>query len=163
MMIRRATNADWPAIWDMLRPVFRAGATYAIDRDISENAARAYWLDQPAACYVATENGAWLGTYYIKTNAAGGGAHVCNCGYVTSESARGRGVAAAMCLHSQDEARRLGYCAIQFNMVLASNSGALRLWHRLGFETVGQVPRVFDHPEQGLVDGHVMYKWLEST
>ena len=160
MTIRPATDADWPGIWAILEPVFRAGTTYAIDRDISEEAARAYWLRAPAACYVSVAEGQILGTYYIKTNAPGGGAHVCNCGYVTGEAARGRGVAEAMCQHSQDAARQLGYRAIQFNMVLASNTGALRLWHRLGFETVGRVPRVFEHPDLGLVDGHVMFKWL---
>ena len=160
MILRPATEADWPQIWAMLEPVFRAGTTYAIDREITEQAARAYWLEAPAACFVVDEVGALLGTYYIKTNAGGGGAHVCNCGYVTAEAARGRGVAAAMCEHSQTQARRLGYRAMQFNMVLASNEGAVRLWHRLGFETVGRVPKVFDHPDVGLVDGHVMYKWL---
>lgn len=118
------------------------------------------WCDSSAASFVAEEGGRTIGTYYIKANAAGGGAHVCNCGYVTSTAAQGRGIARAMCLHSQDQARALGYKAMQFNMVLASNVGALALWHKLGFETVGVLPRVFDHPSRGLVDAHVMYKWL---
>lgn len=162
MIIRPATSEDWPGIWAILEPVFRAGTTYAIARDITEAQARTYWLDTPAACYVA-EDKEVLGTFYIRTNAQGGGAHVCNCGYVTAEAARGRGIAEAMCLHSQDAARALGYKAMQFNMVLASNVGAVRLWDRLGYETVGKLPKVFDHPELGLVDAFVMYKWLEGA
>lgn len=158
-MIRRATDADWPAIWDMLRPVFRAGETYAVPRDIDEAAARAMWMDAPAATYVA-EDGEVFGTYYIKTNHQGGGAHVCNCGYVTADAARGRGVAAAMCEHSQSAARDLGYRAMQFNMVLASNAGAVRLWQKLGYDIVGTLPAAFNHPRLGMVDGHVMWKTL---
>lgn len=161
--VRLARAGDWPAIWEIIRPVFRAGETYAIDPEISEAAARAYWLEAPAGCYIAELDGAIVGTFYIKTNAQGGGAHVCNCGYMTSEAARGQGVAVAMCKASQGLARELGYRAMQFNMVLASNVGAVRLWHRLGFETVGRVPQVFEHPTLGFVDGHVMFKWLERA
>ena len=159
MQIRPATDADWPAIWGILRPVFRAGETYAIDRDISEAAARALWLDAPAATYIAHDN-AVLGTYFIKTNHHGGARHVCNCGYVTAAAAQGRGIAAKMCDHSQIAARALSYTAMQFNMVLASNAGAIRLWQRLGFDIVGMLPLGFDHPTLGLVDGHVMWKAL---
>ncbi|MEN8840606.1 MAG: GNAT family N-acetyltransferase [Octadecabacter sp.] len=159
MIIRRVTDADWPAIWNMLRPVFRAGETYAVARDIDEAAARTMWMDAPVATFVA-QTGEILGTYYIKTNHQGGGAHVCNCGYVTADAAQGRGVAAAMCEHSQDAARDLGYRAMQFNMVLASNAGAVRLWQKLGFDIVGSLPAAFDHPSQGMVDGHVMWKAL---
>lgn len=158
-MIRRATDADWPAIWDMLRPVFRAGETYAVACDIDEAAAHAMWMDAPAATYVA-EDGEVFGTYYIKTNHQGGGAHVCNCGYVTADAARGRGVAGAMCEHSQSAARDLGYRAMQFNMVLASNAGAVRLWQKLGYDIVGTLPAAFNHPRLGMVDGHVMWKTL---
>ncbi|MEM6593862.1 MAG: GNAT family N-acetyltransferase [Pseudomonadota bacterium] len=160
MTIRPAKSADHKALWDMLRPVFRAGETYAVKRDISRGAALELWCAAPRATYVMEEQGKLLGTYYIKTNAQGGGAHVCNCGYITAPEARGKGVARAMCERSQQQAVTLGYKAMQFNMVLASNSGALALWQRLGFETVGHLPRVFDHPRDGLVDGHVMYKWL---
>ena len=159
MVIRRATDADWPAIWAILEPVFRSGETYAVDRDISEQACRAMWLDAPAATYVA-EDGDILATYYIKTNHQGAASHVCNCGYVTSAAARGRGLATAMCEHSQTEARSLGYRAMQYNLVLSSNAGAVALWHKLGYDTVGTLPAAFDHPALGLVDAHVMWKTL---
>ncbi|PVA07002.1 GNAT family N-acetyltransferase [Thalassorhabdomicrobium marinisediminis] len=160
MIIRPATAADWPALWDILRPVFRAGETYAVDRDIDESAARALWCDSPAATFVAEDAGRILGTYYLKTNHQGGARHVCNCGYVTDATATGRGVARAMCEHSLAEARAMGYRAMQFNLVLASNAAAVGLWQKLGFQIVGTLPQVFDHPRLGLVDGHVMWKAL---
>ena len=155
--IRRAGPDDFDQIWPLLRDVFRAGDTYAVDPEITKEDARAYWMTQAKATYVAEGATGIIGTYYIKTNQPGGGAHICNCGYIVSPAARGQGVAAQLCLHSQDEARALGYRAMQFNFVLASNEGAVRLWHRLGFETVGTIPEAFAHPTLGDVDAFVMY------
>jgi len=163
MEIRLARVADADGIWTLLQPVFRACDTYAIDPEISRDAALAYWMDLPAAAYVVTQAGAIVGTYYIKTNQQGGGNHVCNCGYIVGNAARGQGLAAQMCEASQEQALALGYEAMQFNFVLASNAGALRLWHRLGFETVGLIPKAFKHPSLGLVAAHVMFKWLRAT
>lgn len=160
MDIREATEADFEGILAVVEPVFRAGDTYAFERDITAEEIRYMWFERPRASFVAKLNGEIVGTYYIRTNNAGGGSHVCNCGYITSEAARGRGVARAMCEHSQDVARTLGYKAMQFNFVLESNAGAVRLWERLGFDTVGRIPRAFEHPSLGLVDARVMYKWL---
>jgi ribosomal protein S18 acetylase RimI-like enzyme len=160
MEIRAAGPDDFDLIWPMLRDVFRTGDTYAVDPDISKAAARAYWMTQARATYVAEGNDGIVGTYYIKTNQPGGGAHICNCGYIVSPAARGQGIAATLCNHSQDEARRLGYQAMQFNFVLASNDGAARLWHRLAFETIGTIPDAFAHPKLGFVDAYVMYRRL---
>jgi len=134
--------------------------TYAIDPSISRDAALDYWITQPAATYVAEGQDGIIGTYYIRTNQPGGGAHICNCGYIVSPKARGQGVAAQMCTASQEQAAALGYKAMQFNFVLASNDGAVRLWHKLGFATVGTIPDAFDHPAKGMVDAYIMHKAL---
>ncbi len=159
-MIRAATSADADAIWALIEPVFRAGETMAVPRDIGRADALALWMN--GSTYVDEGPDGVLGTYYIRTNKPGGGAHVCNCGYIVSEAARGQGLARRMCEHSQDEARALGYRAMQFNFVLASNVGAVGLWQRLGFDTVGTIPDAFDHPHAGLVDAFVMYKRLTA-
>lgn len=159
--IRPITDADWDAVWTVLEPVFRAGETYAYQTDITKEQARAVWVDQPAATFVAlADDGAVLGTYILKPNQPGRGAHVCNCGYVVSEAARGRGVASAMCDHSQEQARAMGFRAMQYNLVVATNEGAVRLWKSKGFDIVGTLPGAFDHPRLGFVDAHVMYKTL---
>ena len=139
----------------MLGPVFRAGDTYAIDPSISREDAMAYWTAHHA--YVAEENGAPLGTFYIRPNQQGGGAHVCNCGYITAEKAQGKGVARAMLTFSLAEAKRLGFEAMQYNFVLATNTRAIATWERAGFDTIGRLPRAFLHPQAGYVDALVMY------
>ncbi|MEL6801850.1 MAG: GNAT family N-acetyltransferase, partial [Pseudomonadota bacterium] len=98
--------------------------------------------------------------YYVRPNQGGGGDHVCNCGYVTAAAAQGKGVARAMLAHSLGEARRLGYLAMQYNFVVETNTRAIEIWTRAGFETVGRLPGAFRHPEFGFVDALVMYKDL---
>lgn len=160
VLIRRATPEDFEQIWPIFREVVAAGDTYAFDRDTPKAEALRLWMQLPEATYVAEEAGTVLGTYYIKRNALGPGGHVCNCGYMVSGDARGRGLATAMCEHSQVEARRLGFRAMQFNLVVETNEGAVRLWRRLGFDVIALIPKAFEHPERGLVGGYVMYKWL---
>ncbi len=159
--IRRFEDADWPGVWGILEPVFRAGDTYAHPVDITEDDARAAWIDKPAATYVAEDHGRLVGTYYLVPNHPGAGSHVCNCGYAVAEAARGRGVATAMCRHSQAEALRFGFRAMQYNLVASSNAGAVRLWSKLGFEIVGTLPGAFRHPARGYVDAFVMFKTLD--
>jgi len=162
MNVREATRADFEQIWPIFREITAAGETYAYPRDISKEQAATLWMDTPRKTYVFEEAGTIWGTYHIKTNQAGPGDHVCNCGYMVSSQARGRGLATEMCEHSQRIARELGYKAMQFNFVVSSNEDAVRLWSKLGFATVGRLPKAFQHPVKGYVDALVMYKWLES-
>ena len=161
LTVREYTSGDWPALWAIMEPVFRAGETYAFDPAITEAEAQRVWIEVPAATYVAVdETGMLLGTYYIRPNQPGLGAHVCNCGYIVAAAARGQGIASRLCEHSQDEARRLGFRAMQFNLVVSTNTGAVRLWQTLGFPIVGTLPGAFNHPRLGYVDAYVMYKQL---
>ena len=159
--IRQMTDDDWPAVWEVMQPVIAAGETYPYARDIDSAGAHELWMDVPQASYVALdETGVVLGTYYIKPNQPTLGAHVANCGYIVSERARGRGVATALCEHSQQEAVRLGYRAMQFNLVVKTNDAGVYLWQKLGFSIVGSLPGAFHHSTRGYVDAYVMYKVL---
>jgi ribosomal protein S18 acetylase RimI-like enzyme len=162
MSIREATRDDFAQIWPIFQEIVAAAETYGYPRDITQEQALQFWIDAPRKTYVFEENEHVLGTYYIRTNQLGPGDHVCNCGYMVSSAARGRGIATAMCEHSQEIARVLGYKAMQFNFVASSNEGAVRLWNKLGFSTVGRLPKAFHHPSKGYVDALVMYKWLDK-
>jgi RimJ/RimL family protein N-acetyltransferase len=157
-------EADWPPVWRLMEPVIRAGETYPYAIDMTVDQARRMWLDVTEAAYVAEgDDGELLGTYYIKPNQPTLGAHVANCGYMVAEQARGRGIATTMCEHSQKEAVMLGYRAMQFNLVVATNEASVYLWKKLGFDVVGTLPGAFNHPQLGFVDAFVMYKILAGT
>jgi ribosomal protein S18 acetylase RimI-like enzyme len=160
MLIRQSEPRDDAAIWRILEPTFRAGETYPVPRDISRAGALAYWHTPGHAVFVAEDAGTIVGTYYLRANNRGGGAHVANCGYVVAPDAFGRGVAQAMCSHSLGEAKSRGFSAMQFNFVIASNERAVRLWQRMGFAIAGHLPGAFQHPRLGLVDAYVMLRNL---
>jgi ribosomal protein S18 acetylase RimI-like enzyme len=158
MTIRRAHAEDQDAIWSILEPVIRAGETYTLPRDLSHQQALDYWFEPGHEVWVAEDAGEVVGTYFLRANQGGGGAHVANCGYVTARGSEGRGIARAMCAHSLDRARERGFRAMQFNFVVSSNERAVRLWQSLGFEIVGRLPEAFEHPTLGWVEALVMYR-----
>jgi ribosomal protein S18 acetylase RimI-like enzyme len=159
--IRAFAAADWPALLPLLRETFAAGDTYAFAPDSSEADIHRAWIEVPAATFVAcAPDGEILGTYFIKPNQPGLGAHVCNCGYVVAPAAQGRGIASELCEHSQRVALEMGFRAMQFNLVVSTNVRAVRLWERLGFAIIGRLPGAFRHRTLGYVDALVMFKQL---
>ncbi len=162
MKIRKSIEADFEAIWPIFYEIVSKGETYGYPRDTSKSEALKIWLYAPKETYVIEEDNQVLGTYYIKTNQLGPGRHVCNCGYMVSSKAQGRGMATSMCKHSQKIAVNLGYKAMQFNFVASTNEVAINLWKKLGFDVVGCLPKAFNHPKNGFINAFVMYKWLEK-
>jgi ribosomal protein S18 acetylase RimI-like enzyme len=162
MQIRPAHANDAGAIWQIIAPAIHAGETLAMPRDMTREEALAYWLGPDRNVFVAEADGEIIGTYYLRPNQLGGGAHVCNGGYVTGVEASGRGIARAMCADSLERARAAGYRAMQFNFVVSTNERAVRLWQSMGFKIVGTLPGAFHHPELGFVDAYVMWRPLED-
>jgi L-amino acid N-acyltransferase YncA len=160
MKIRAAGANDSDPIWKIIEPVIRSGDTYTLPADMNREEALAYWSAPGHEVFVAEENREILGTYYLRANQKGGGAHVANCGYMTAPWASGRGIARAMCAHSLDVAKTRGFRAMQFNFVVSSNERAVRLWQSCGFEIVGRLPEAFVHPTLGAVDALVMFRQL---
>jgi ribosomal protein S18 acetylase RimI-like enzyme len=164
LSIRPFQSSDWPNLYPILQSVFSAGDTYAFHPNSTESEIQTAWITLPQATFVATDKaGVVIGSYALKPNQPGLGSHVCNCGYVVAASARGRGVAGALCEHSQAYARAMGYRAMQFNLVVSTNVGAVRLWKRLGFSIVGTLPGAFNHSLMGFVDAYVMHKNLVTA
>ncbi|MBB4619689.1 GNAT family protein [Sphingomonas abaci] len=160
LRLRPVRPEDQAALSAILMPVIRAGETYALDPAMTEAAALAYWLGPDKTGFVAERDGRILGSYYLRANQAGGGAHVANAGYMTAPGAGGRGVGRAMAEHSLDQARAMGFRAMQFNFVVASNERAVRLWLALGFAIVGTLPGAFRRPDGREVDALVMFRRL---
>jgi L-amino acid N-acyltransferase YncA len=159
--IRTATQSDSEEIWQIFRAVVRPGDTYALDPQISREEALAYWFAPRTETFVAIEDdGRVVGTYILRPNQSGPGAHVANAAFMVEPAARGHGLGRAMAEHCLTEASELGYRAMQFNFVVSSNVPAVKLWQQLGFEIVGTLPGAFRHPSLGYVDAYVMFRNL---
>ena len=158
--IVEAGPGHWPGIWAVMAPIVAAGATYTVDRDISEADARAWWMRPQARVFVAVDGVAVLGTAKVVRNFDGPGSHVANGSFMVDPGAGRRGIGRALGEHALAAARAAGFRAMQFNAVVETNTGAVALWRSLGFEILTTVPEAFDHPEHGLVGLHVMHRRL---
>jgi len=159
-MIREITEQDFKEFWPTFKRVIKAQETYAFEPEMNIDEASHLWCTAPLKTFVFEENGVILGSYYLKSNAMGPSKHICNCGYMVSEQARGKGVARQMCEHSQMVAKEFGFKAMQFNSVVSSNDVAVKLWQKMGFDIIGTIPNAYLHGKLGYVDSYIMYKWL---
>jgi GNAT superfamily N-acetyltransferase len=159
--IRPITDADWSGLWPIIAAVTRAGETYTYPLDMTEAQARTMWTPPaPGGTLVAIEDGQVLGAAKIIPNQQGNGAHVANGSFMVAAAARGRGVARSLGEAALAFAREAGFKSMQFNAVVETNTVAVGLWKKLGFEIVGTVPEAFDHPAHGLVGLHIMHRRL---
>jgi ribosomal protein S18 acetylase RimI-like enzyme len=158
--LRRASLSDRNALWQIIEPVIRAGGTYVFAQDSSQEKIMDYWMGEDKWTFVAEISGEIVGTFYIKANQPDLGNHICNAGFIVSPQASGQGVGRFMGKMAMEEARRLGFLAMQFNFVIKSNTSAVKLWQSLGFQIIGEIPDAYRHPDQGLVPALVMYQKL---
>jgi ribosomal protein S18 acetylase RimI-like enzyme len=156
--IRKATPEDQDQIWDIIRQVIAEGDTYVFSPESSKEKMLAYWIGSDKHTYVATINDTVAGTFIIRDNQPDLGSHIANASFMTSPSAEGQGIGRAMGEFSLVEAKRLGYKAMQFNFVIASNERAIRLWEKLGFKIIGEIPEAFNHKKHGLTNAFIMYR-----
>jgi L-amino acid N-acyltransferase YncA len=159
-VIRPATASDAAAVLDLSRELVADGTVYPLSADMTDEELRGYWYAPRGHLYVAEVEGQIAGLYLIRPNQPGRGSHVANGSYAVGARFRGRGLGEALGLHSLEEARRLGFKAMQFNLVVATNTAAVALWRKLGFQTLGRLPQAFAHAKEGLVDAYVMHRFL---
>jgi L-amino acid N-acyltransferase YncA len=153
-----ASGAHAEALWEIFREVIASGDAYVFEADTSRETFLAYWF--AAHAYVALEGDQVLGSYLLKANQPGRGSHVANASYMVASAVRGKGIGGLMCEHSLVEAKSLGFRAMQFNIVVRTNTAAVSLWRKHGFSIVGTLPGAFRHETLGHVDAHLMFREL---
>ncbi len=160
MEIRTALEEDKPAIWQIIKAVIAGGDTYVFPPDASEEEMMSFWFSPEKFNYVAVLDGRVAGTFWLKANQPGLGSHVGNAAYMVSPDATGKGVGKRMAEYSLEEAKRLGFTAMQFNFVVKSNTVAVNLWKSVGFEIIGEIPDAIRHSKNGLTNAYIMYRKL---
>jgi len=158
--IRKAKAGDEESIWKIIQSVIRSGDTYTFDPDSSRNQMLDYWLGSDKHAFVAEDDGKIVGTFIIKSNQPGLGSHVANASYMTSPQSFGKGIGKTMGEQSLKIAKELGYKAMQFNIVVKSNERAVKLWQKLGFQIMAEIPDSFNHSQLGLINTYIMWREL---
>ncbi|MEM1135988.1 MAG: GNAT family N-acetyltransferase [Bacteroidota bacterium] len=162
MEIRKAITQDYDQVWEIFSKVIETGDTYVFDPNTPKHALKKYWFSDYMKTFVVEQKGLILGTYIIKPNQIDLGNHIANCSYMVNPDAQGKGVGKMMCEHSIQFAKYTGYNAIQFNLVVSTNTIAVKLWENFGFKIIGITPNGFRHSKLGFVDTYIMYKSLEN-
>lgn len=160
IVIEQAGPELFPQIWPIFHAVIQGGDAYPYSPNTTQQEALAIWHAPTHRVYVAKRDDEILGSYYMRPNHPGLSSHVANAGYMVSPQARGQGIGRLMGVHSLKEAARVGYRAMQFNLVVATNSHAVTLWQSLGFHTLAILPRAFNHQDKGYVDALIMFREL---
>jgi ribosomal protein S18 acetylase RimI-like enzyme len=159
MHIRKATEEDLDAMWDIFQSVVATGETLPFAGDFSRETFNSHWFGTQTS-YVAVIDLQVLGMYKLGPNYPGHGSHVASATYLVSPSAQGKGIGCALVMHSLDQAQNQGFMAMQFNYVVSTNTVAVELYKKLGFAIVGRLPKAFRHSSLGLVDAYVMFRFL---
>ena len=157
IVIRPFAEEDRSAIEVIAAEIVEDGTVFPFE-DVA--GAMRYWEAPKGAIYVATADDVVVGSYTLQPNQADRGAHVANAGYMVSEAYRNQGIGEKLGAHSIETARQFGYLAMQFNYVVGTNRSAVRLWERLGFDILAEVPEGFRHPQKGLVSVFIMHRTL---
>jgi GNAT superfamily N-acetyltransferase len=161
MKVRPAVAEDWPRIYPFYAEIVEAGETYAFPVGQSLEEARSCWMEEPPGLtVVAVDSDEIVGSAKMGPNRPGRGSHVATASFMVERARRGGGVGRGLGEYAPAWARDAGYAAMQFNAVVETNTAAIVLWQKLGFEIVGTVPEAFDHREYGLVGLHVMHRRL---
>ncbi len=160
--IRDARSEDWAAIWPFFGPIVEAGDTFSYPLGMSSARARELWmLHAPSRTVVAVEqDGQVVGTANMHPNWSGPAAHIASGNFMVDPAHAGRGIGRELLEETLAWARREGYRAMLFNAVAETNERAVRLYRSAGFEILSTVPEGFNHPADGFVGLHAMYRAL---
>jgi ribosomal protein S18 acetylase RimI-like enzyme len=162
MILRRASDSDWPQMWPIFEAIVATGTSYGFVPGTSAEEGRPYWFGPDIVTWVVEDDGRIVGFYKMTTNRTGLGSHVANASFMVDPECRGKRIGETLGRHCLREAKRAGYLAMQFNFVVSTNTAAVALWEKLGFAIVGTVPKAYRHSELGLVDTYVMHRFLDD-
>jgi len=162
IVIRKARKPDLDQVWRLWKVIMDQKIYFPYDDSYSREQIESIWIHLENPIYVAEHSGKIVGAYILKTNQAGYGNHIVNASYMVDTAQRGQGIGSLLCAHSIEMAKALNYRGMQFNLVVSTNTGAIKVWKDHGFEIIGTIPGGFYHVEQGYVDAYIFFKDLTS-
>lgn len=160
--LRPARLEDFEEIYAIFQRILRAGDTYYYTpMEMTPERSIAYWISAPDThCFVADVGDKVAAIAAIRPYRTGRGNHIANAAFIVDPKYRGRGIGRALGKHILLNARNQGYKAMVFHAVISTNELAVKLWESLGFSIVGSIPKGFRHAKKGLVDVHIMHRFL---
>ena len=160
MEIREAKKEDRNQVWEIIQSVISTGNTYVFNPDSSKEEMIQYWFKPGTLTYVAVEEDEIIGTFIVTEHHPGLGSHIANASYMVKPEHRGKGIGRKLGVFSISLARDVGFLSLQFNLVVKTNTNAVKLWKEIGFEIIGEIPNAFDHQEFSVTNAYIMSRKL---
>lgn len=135
--VRAATTDDWVGIWPIIQEVAAAEETFAMDARPDEAETRDSWITPPPGRVVVAvdDRGQIVGTANMYANRPNQGSHVASRSLMVAAGSRCLGVGRQLVRDMIEWTAAQGFRGIQFNAVVATNKGALRLYESEGFRS----------------------------
>jgi ribosomal protein S18 acetylase RimI-like enzyme len=162
VLFRRATEGDLDSMWMIWKDIMDQRVYYPYDSEsYSRHDIEVEWINLTKnTIFVIVQHECIVAAYILKANQPGYGKHIANAAYMVDTKHRGQGLGDQLCRHSLETAKQEGYRGIQFNLVVSTNTAAMRVWKQNGFQIIGTIPGGFYHSEIGYIDAYIFYKSL---
>ncbi|MGX7197027.1 N-acetyltransferase family protein [Enterococcus olivae] len=112
---------------------------------------------------VADEEGVIVGLYILHPNNVGRCGHIGNSSYAVDNQQRGKKIGQKLVEASIEQAAKEGFRILQFNAVVATNTGAIHLYQKLGFTQLGPIPEGFRLKDGHYADIYPFYLTLDQA
>lgn len=148
--IRQYTEKDVKetiAIWN---EVVKEGIAFPQKETLTESTGDLFFKEQTfTGIAYDEEKKEIVGMYILHPNNIGRCGHICNASYAVRKDMRGLHIGEMLVKHCMKMGKESGFRILQFNAVVKSNAGALKLYEKLGFVRLGTIPKGFE-----MNDGH---------
>ena len=150
--IREYQPADAAQAMDIWNEVVRAENAFPQVGELKSDEAEKFFAAQSFSGVAVDDDGRVLGLCIVHPNNIGRCGVIANASYAVASSARGKGAGEALVRESLRRAKDLGFRVMQFNAVVASNTAAIRLYEKIGFQPLGTVPGAYRHNDGSFED-----------
>jgi len=135
--IRRFEEGDEDDLLAAYAGVVEEGGAFPRRPPADQEMLRSAWLAGATTVQVGSLGDRFAGAYFLRPAFPGLASHIANAGYLVTPELRGRGLGRTLAEHSFAEAKKCGFDALLFTLVLERNPSR-RLW--LGFREIGRIP-----------------------
>lgn len=153
---------DEKELYAIFQEVVETGSQFPYESSSQEEFQKQFFSPGSHVYVCRSSQGSLIGGFYLKANYSGRSKHIANAAYMIASTHRGCGIGTLLIKASLRLAQNMGFLAMQFNMVLSQNSGAIKLYEKLGFAIIGTIPQAIRNRDGSFQDGHTMYRRIDD-
>lgn len=132
---------DAIAIWN---DIVEDGIAFPQKEALDEKSGTEFFNSQSfTGIAIDTDSNEVVGLYILHPNNVGRCGHISNASYAVKKSKRGMHIGEFLVKDCLAKAKEIGFKILQFNAVVATNTSALKLYAKLGFNQLGIIPNGF--------------------